>query len=84
MPKALFLVIIVVFVSGVFLGGCVTAKKNQPAVEKSTEPYRLESEGEVPPLTETDIQKEVDKVETFEEMPVTDDAVRNNADRSRA
>ena len=75
MPKALFVLIIVVFVSGVFLGGCTTAQKKQPAVEKSTEPYRLESEGEIPPLTETDIQKEVDKVETFEEMPVIDDAV---------
>ncbi len=76
MPKAiLVLIIMVMFVSGVFLGGCNTATKKPPPTDPSAEPYKLESEGDVPPLAEKDVKKEVDNAETFEEMPVTDDAV---------
>ncbi len=55
--------------------GCTTPQKKQPARAKSTEPYRLESEGEIPPLGESQIRKEVDRTDTFEEMPVGDDAI---------
>lgn len=76
MPKAfLVLIITVTFMAGVFLGGCTTVQKKPPASDPAAKPYKLESEGEVPPLAEKDITKEVDRAETFEEMPVTDNAV---------
>lgn len=55
--------------------GCTTAAKEKPAAASDPEPYRIESEGEVPPLPESQVRKEVDEVDTFEEMPVTDDGI---------
>jgi cell division septation protein DedD len=55
--------------------GCTTAAKEQPAAKTDPEPYRLESEGEVPPLPESQVRKEPDRVDTFEEMPVTEDGI---------
>ncbi|UCH82655.1 MAG: SPOR domain-containing protein [Candidatus Latescibacterota bacterium] len=59
----------------VVIMGCTSAKKDPPAAKADTEPYRLESEGDVPPLPESQVRKEVDRVDTFEEMPVTDDGI---------
>ncbi len=55
--------------------GCTAAKKDQPAAKTDAEVYRLESEGEAPPLPESQVRKEVDRVDTFEEMPVADDGI---------
>jgi cell division protein FtsN len=62
-------------VSLAIVSGCTTAKKSQPVRETSSEPYELESEGEIPPLPPSQVNKKVDRVETFEEMPVSDDAI---------
>ncbi|MEJ2722051.1 MAG: SPOR domain-containing protein [bacterium] len=65
------------FVSGtsVIVSGCATAAKAPPAAKSDPEEYRLESEGEVPPLPQSQVRKEVDRVDTFEEMPVTDKGI---------
>jgi hypothetical protein len=75
MPKVLLTIALCVLVSGVLLSGCMTAAKKPPAKQTTEKPYRLESEGDVPPLAETDIEREVDRAETFEELSVTEDAV---------
>ena len=53
------------------VAGC-TQQTSQapPPTDPDREAYRLEQEGQVPPLDKSDIRKEVDKVDTFEEMPV--------------
>ncbi|MBP2681501.1 MAG: Sporulation related domain [Candidatus Krumholzibacteriota bacterium] len=55
--------------------GCTAAQKKAPAATKSTEPYRVEKEGQIPPVAPADVRKEADKEESYEEMPVTDDTV---------
>jgi hypothetical protein len=75
MSKTLLIIMIGLSVLVLVTGGCTTAQKKETAAAAAEEPYRLESEGEVPPLAESDVRKEVDKTETFEELPVADEAV---------
>ena len=53
-----------------FLMGCATTTKQQATRAADDKPYRLESEGQVPPPKSTAIRKEVDRVDVFEETPV--------------
>ncbi len=55
--------------------GCTAVKKTPPAAKKSTEPYRVEKEGKTPPLSPSDVRKEADREESYEEMPVTEESV---------
>ena len=55
--------------------GCTSARNTQPAAKKSTEPYRVEKEGTIPPLSQTDVRKKADREETVEELPVSDEPV---------
>lgn len=69
--------VVFLFVFGMsgIVTGCATAKKEQPVPKADPEAYRLESEGEVPPLPQSEVRKEVDRVDTFEEMPVSDTGI---------
>ena len=55
--------------------GCTALQKTPPATKKTTEPYRVEKEGKVPPLAPTDVRKAVDEEEKYEDLPVTDEGV---------
>lgn len=61
--------------AAVALAGCTQVKKSPPATPKSTEPYRVEDEGKVPPLAPADVRKEVDREEAYEDLPVTEEPV---------
>jgi hypothetical protein len=50
-------------------------QKTPPAAKKTTEPYRVEKEGKIPPLAPTDVRKAVDEEEKYEDLPVTDEGV---------
>jgi cell division protein FtsN len=67
--------VLVLFVVMLALGGCRSRQKLETAPDSSEEPYRFESEGKVPVLDPSQVAREVDKVDTFEEMPVTDEGV---------
>lgn len=66
---------LVYVVSSAGISGCTATKKSQPIRETSSEPYQLESEGEIPPLQPSQVKKQVDRTETFEEMPVSDNDI---------
>ena len=55
--------------------GCTALQKTPPAAKKTTEPYRVEKEGKIPPLAPTDVRKAVDEEEKYEDLPVTDEGV---------
>jgi septal ring-binding cell division protein DamX len=55
--------------------GCTAGEKTQPSGKKSTEPYRVEKEGAIPPLSQEDVRKEVDREETYEDLPVSEEPV---------
>jgi hypothetical protein len=55
--------------------GCTAFEKTPPAAKKTTEPYRVEKEGKIPPLAPTDVRKAVDEEEKYEDLPVTEDGV---------
>lgn len=59
----------------IVLTGCTPMKKAPPAATKATEPYRVEKEGDVPPLQPQDVRKEVDREEKYEDLPVADEPV---------
>ncbi|UCG51100.1 MAG: SPOR domain-containing protein [Candidatus Latescibacterota bacterium] len=73
--RALHVGISVVMMVCFVLAGCTSARKHQPARDRSAKPYKLESEGTIPPLPESQVRKEVDRVDTFEEMPVGEEAI---------
>jgi len=55
--------------------GCTAMQKAPPAGKKTSEPYRVEKEGKIPPLAPTDVRKAVDEEEKYEDLPVTDEGV---------
>jgi len=55
--------------------GCTALQKTPPATKKTADPYRVEKEGNVPPLAPTDVRKAVDEEEKYEDLPVTDEGV---------
>ena len=56
--------------------GCTSARNTQPTgAKKSTDPYRVESEGKIPPVTQTEVRREADREEKIEELPVTEEAI---------
>jgi hypothetical protein len=55
--------------------GCTTMQKKPASSKKSAEPYRVESEGKVPPLTSADVKKKADEEEKYEDLPVTEEGV---------
>jgi len=64
--------------------GCTSARSTQPAGKKSTDPYRVEKEGKIPPLSQTEVRREVDREETIEELPVTEEPVRSETVEAEA
>jgi cell division septation protein DedD len=59
----------------VLITGCAsTAEKQTAATAPDDKPYRLESEGQVPPPAPEAIRKDVDRVDVFEETPVAEGA----------
>lgn len=66
---------VVVAVMCVALIGCTVAQKTPPAAKKSTEPYRVEKEGKIPPLAPSDVRKEADREESYEDLPITEEPV---------
>jgi cell division septation protein DedD len=61
--------------AAITLTGCTQVKKTPPSAAKSSEPYRVEKEGKIPPLAPSDVRKEVDREEAYEDLPVTEEAV---------
>lgn len=64
----------------VVVGGlcaCATNPPSQPVANRAAEaqPYKFESEGSVPPLRESDVRAETDKVDTFEHLVLDEDTV---------
>jgi septal ring-binding cell division protein DamX len=59
---------------GLALAACATMQK-KPASKKTAEPYRVESEGKVPPLAAADVRKQADEEEKFEDLPVAEEGV---------
>jgi cell division septation protein DedD len=59
----------------VVAAGCTAVKKTPPAAKKSTEPYRVEKEGNIPPLMPREVRKEADRVDSYEDLPVTEQPV---------
>lgn len=57
------------------LGGCTAVKQTPPAAKKTAEPYRVEKEGKIPPLTASDVRREADHEETYEDLPVAEEPV---------
>jgi septal ring-binding cell division protein DamX len=56
--------------------GCTTMRKEPPASKKSSEPYRVEQEGKIPPITAADVKKQADQEEKYEDLPVTEEEVK--------
>ena len=54
---------------------CTTMQRKPASAKKPADPYRVESEGKVPPLASTDVKKKADEEEKFEDLPVTEDGV---------
>ena len=67
--------LVIVAVVCLVLTGCTAVKKAPPATKKTTEPYRVEKEGHIPPLATSDIRKEVDREESFEDLPVSEEPI---------
>ena len=57
------------------VAGCTTMQKKPAASKKPAEPYRVESEGKVPPLASADVKKQADEEVKFEDLPVTEEGV---------
>jgi hypothetical protein len=58
------------------LAGCSRAVGPQTVTRApDDEPYRLESEGQVPPPGLSSVRQEVDRIDVFEETPVTEGVV---------
>jgi cell division septation protein DedD len=55
--------------------GCTAVQKAPPATKKPAEPYRVEKEGTIPPLARSDVRKEVDREEKYEDLPVAEEEV---------
>jgi uncharacterized membrane protein len=55
--------------------GCTTMQKKPASSKKSAEPYRVESEGKVPPLASADVKKKADEEEKYEDLPVAEEGV---------
>jgi hypothetical protein len=55
--------------------GCAGLQKAPPASKKTKEPYRVEKEGEIPPLAPNDVRKAGDEEEKFEDLPVAEEGV---------
>jgi hypothetical protein len=55
--------------------GCATMQKSPPSSRKSSEPYRVEKEGKVPPLSPSEVRKKADAEEKFEDLPVVEEGV---------
>jgi cell division septation protein DedD len=59
----------------VLIAGCAsTAEKPTAATAPDDQPYRFESEGQVPPPDAGAMRNEVDRVDVFEETPVAEGA----------
>jgi cell division septation protein DedD len=71
-PRFTFLVSLLLL----FAGACTSKQAAPPPTAAADNtPYNWEQEGKVPPLDLADVRREVDKTDSFEEMPVTEDAV---------
>ncbi len=57
-----------------FTGCAATQEKPTAATAPDDEPYRFESEGQVPPPEEGAMRREADRVDVFEETPVAEGA----------
>jgi len=68
--------IFIVFVIALASTGCTTTKQATGAQKASTDtPYQWESEGTIPPLGADDVAKQVDEVDTFEEVAVEESVI---------
>jgi hypothetical protein len=56
-------------------GGCAVKSPTVDSRAEPSEPYVFETEGQVPPLDESRIKREVDKDDVFEEIAVPEEAV---------
>lgn len=71
-----FLCSLIVAAASLAVFGCTSARNTQPAgTNKSTDPYRVEKEGKVPPLSQTEVRREVDREEKVEELPVNEEPI---------
>lgn len=55
--------------------GCTTKSTTPATTAADTGPYRWESDGKTPPIDLSTMRHEVDRVDTFEEMPIDEDVV---------
>jgi len=66
---------IVFLMAAVVLAGCTAGTSQQTtATAPDDKPYRFESEGQTPPPPPESMRQEVDRVDVFEETPVTEGA----------
>ena len=71
--SAISMVVLAIFVA---TAGCAQSPgKRTMASAPDDEPYRFESEGQVPPPTPGSMRKQVDRVDVFEETPVAEGAI---------
>lgn len=63
--------------AGLVAAGCAPARTGKAANVQPVDdgPYKFESEGKVPPLADSEVRRDVDKVDTFEELPVENNDV---------
>ncbi|NIM19395.1 MAG: hypothetical protein GTO51_03335 [Candidatus Latescibacteria bacterium] len=63
---------LIIMVSGAVIVSCAVQQRAQKPVKATKDkPYRFETEGEIPPLEESDVVRETD----YEEVPVTEEEV---------
>lgn len=62
-------------VAALSAGGCAKRPAVRSAEPVDDKPYRLESEGQVPPFGPDAVRREVDRVDTFEDLEVVEEGI---------
>ncbi len=68
-------ILAVVLVSVLAMSGCTSRPPGGASATADKGPYRLESEGKVPPLGPTAIRRQIDRVDTFEDLEVVEERI---------
>ena len=75
LPHSLFVAALVAFACS-SLAGCAQQTKSPPPKAADNGPYDWEREGQIPPLDLADMERAVDRVDTFEDIVVSEDTQR--------
>jgi len=70
-----FILATVALLAALVVGCTQQSRYTSVPTDPDNRPYRLEDEGQVPPLDRSQVRKEVDRIDVFEEMPVEKEKV---------